>query len=143
MVYKYVDSEPRALGGRKPKYTEEQINEFAFDFMLWWDEQENVWFRDFCLERRIDPDLISEWAKKNEIWCEVYKFAKDMQESRLVNGGLKKKYAEGIVKSTLANCHGWKSNQEITVNNASTTLADYVAQGDGESKDLINERNDK
>src|ERR1700683_3639397 len=99
MAYKYFSHEPPPLGGRKPKYSEEEIQDFAFEFMVWWDDKENVWFKDFCLEQRLDPDLISEWAKKNEIWAEVYKYAKDMQESRLVNGGLKKKYAEGIVKS--------------------------------------------
>ena len=142
MAYKYFANEPPPLGGRKPKYNDDEINEFAYEFMLWWDDKENVWFKDFCLEKRLDPDLISEWSKKNEIWAEVYKFAKDMQESRLVNGGLKKKYAEGIVKVVLAHSHGWKANQEITVNGG-TSLASFIAEGDGMSKDLINERNDK
>jgi hypothetical protein len=131
------------MGGRKPKYTEEEINEFAFEFMEWWEDKENVWFKDFCLERKIDPDLIGQWAKTNEIWAEVHKYAKDMQESRLVNGGLKKVYSDPQVARTLAHCHGWKNNQEITVNNGST-LASYIQEGDGQTKDLVNyERNDK
>ena len=66
-----------------------------------------------------------------------------MQESRLVNGGLRKKYHPSIVASVLNHAHGWKNQQEISVNSGST-LAAFISAGDGKSKDLISyDRNDK
>ena len=88
-------------GGQPPKYTKEDIDRYADEFKEWWKNPENVWYKDFCLERDIDPDYMSEWAKINEKFKGALKISKPKQESRIINGSLKNKYNSAISKLIL------------------------------------------
>lgn len=128
-------------GGRPKKFSVKQIEIFADELIAWMKIPTNVWFKDFCLEKDIDPDLMSEWAKENERFSGAYKLAKARQESRLVNGGLVDVFNGGIVKFVLSNAHGWSDKQESKVSgDASNPLAFLLHSVDGKSKDLIDER---
>jgi hypothetical protein len=127
-------------GGRPRKYSAAEIDTFADEFLKWLKTPTNLWFKDFCLEKDIDPDLMSEWAKENERFCGAYRLAKAKQESRLVNGGLMELYNGSIVKFVLANAHGWADKQEAKVSgDAASPLAFLLQRADGKSKDLVNE----
>src|SRR5258708_16567895 len=119
-------------GGRHPNYTKEDIEKYAENFNNWLKVPTNVWFKDFCLDNDLDPDLLSEWANQNERFRGVYKIAKHRQESRLVNGGLLSIYNGGIVKLVLANAHGWtdKSQQSITVESKGSIMGELKDTGD-------------
>lgn len=125
-------------GGRPRKYDLSKINSFADELIAWMKIPTNVWFKDFCLDKDIDPDLMSEWAKESEKFSGAYKLAKARQESRLVNGGLMETYNGGIVKFVLANAHGWSDRQETKVSgDAVNPLAFLLQAVDGKTKDLV------
>lgn len=127
-------------GGRPRRFSVEQIENFADELVEWTKNPSNIWFKDFCLDKDIEPDLMSEWAKENERFSGAYKLAKARQESRLVNGGLLEAYNGGIVKFVLANAHGWADKQESKVSGDPVNpLAFLMQKIDGTSKDLVNE----
>jgi hypothetical protein len=127
-------------GGRPRRYSVAEIDAFADELTAWMKIPTNVWFKDFCLDRDIDPDLMAEWSKESERFGGAYKLAKARQESRLVNGGLLETYNGSIVKFVLANVHGWteKSEQKVS-GDAINPLAFLIQKADGKSKDLVNE----
>jgi len=129
-------------GGRPLEYTQEKINAFADEFTEWQKDPSNIWFKDFCIERDINPDLLVEWSNKNDKFSGAYKLAKHRQESRLVNGGLLDSYNAGIVKFVLANAHGWSEKNEAKVSgDAENQLAFILKMVDNTSRELVNEKN--
>lgn len=127
-------------GGRPSRYSKEDIEKYAEDLKVWLADPKNVWFKDFCLDRDIDPDLMAEWAAENEKFNGAYRLAKSRQESRLVNGGLNNAFNGTIVKFVLSNSHGWTDKQETKLSgDAVNPLAFLLQKVDGTSKDLVNE----
>lgn len=128
-------------GGRPRRYSQQDIEQFADELTVWLKNPDNIWFKDFCLDRDIDPDFMSEWSSENERFNGAYRQAKHRQESRLVNGGLKNLYNGTIVKFVLANAHGWVDKQETKVSGDSANpLAGILTLIDGNTKDLINDK---
>lgn len=131
---------PEEQTGRPVIYTPEFIDKMAIEFSEWLKNPMNVWFKDFALDRDLNPDLLSIWAKENERFSGVYQLAKHRQESRLINGGLINLYNGSIVKLVLSNAHGWSDKQESKLSgDAVNPLALILSRHDGQSKDLIND----
>lgn len=128
-------------GGRPRRYSVEVINQLADEFSDWLKNPSNVWFKDFALDKDIDPDLLSVWAKENERFGGVYRQARHRQESRLINGGLMNLYNGSIVKLVLANAHEWKTDKsESKVSGDVVNPLAFILQNvDGKTKDLVNE----
>lgn len=125
-------------GGRPRRYSKKDIEHYADEFKKWLNDSNHVWFKDFCLDNDIDPDLMSVWAEESEKFAGVYKLAKHRQESRLINGGLLSVYNSSIVKLVLANAHGWTDKQLIS-GDAANPLQFLLDKVDGSSKELIGE----
>lgn len=100
-------------GGTPLVFTQESIEKYADLFSEWLQDPEHIWFKDFAIEKRINPDLLSKWAKENEKFNGIYKLAKEIQESRVINGGLRNKLNAGLVKFMLVAKHGWESETSI------------------------------
>lgn len=130
-------------GGRPRRHSKEDIERYADEFKKWLNNPSHVWFKDFCLDRDINPDLMVEWAEENEKFSGVYKLAKHRQESRLINGGLMNVYNGSIVKLVLSNAHDWKTDKgETKVSGDSINpLAFIMKNVDGTTKELINDEN--
>lgn len=127
-------------GGRPRRYSTKDIERFADEFKIWLADPSHVWFKDFCLDKDIDPDFMAEWAGENEKFNGVYKLAKHRQESRLINGGLISSYNSNIVKLVLTNHHGWTDKQETKLSgDAVNPLAFILKDIDGKSKELISD----
>jgi hypothetical protein len=125
-------------GGRPRRYSTEDIERLADEFKVWLSNPNNVWFKDFCLDRDINPDLMSEWAAENERFGGVYALAKHRQESRLINGGLLSVYNGSIVKLVLFNAHGWSDKVESKISGDSGNPLAFILQNvDGKTKDLV------
>lgn len=126
-------------GGRPRKYSLQDIERFADEFMEWLKDSSHIWIKDFTLEKQIDPDLMSEWAVESEKFNGVLKFAKKKQESLLCNGALTKTFSEGFTKFVLVNHHeGWKEKSETTLlGDAANPLSFIINSTDGKTKDLI------
>lgn len=78
------------LGGRPEKYTQQRIEQEADAFLEWMNLPESIWYKDFALERGYSAEYLSIWAKSNKRFSQVYKRAKEWQQSKLVKGGLLK-----------------------------------------------------
>jgi len=125
-------------GGRPRRYSKEDIEKFADELKKWLKNPSNIWFKDFCLDRDIDPDLMTEWAEENKKFNGSYKIAKSRQESRLINGGLMNIYNASLVKFVLSNAHGWTDKQETKISgNSEDPFAVMMKEVNGTSKDLI------
>jgi hypothetical protein len=126
-------------GGRPRKYSNEDIERFANEFLIWIKNDSNFWVKDFCLEKGIDPRLMSEWAKENEKFSEAYSLAKGYQESRIFKGSMQKTFDSGMSKFALVNNHGWIDKTETKVSGDAVNPLAFILQSvDGSSKDLIN-----
>ncbi len=125
-------------GGRPRRYSSEDIEKLADDFIVWLKKPKNIWFKDFCLERDIDPDFMKEWAKENERFNGIYKLAKHWQESKLLNGSLTKTLNSSTAEFVLINHHGYTNKQQIT-GDLSNPLTFLLEIADGRSKELVEE----
>jgi len=126
--------------GRPKKYTPEVIERFADELLIWIKNEGNFWVKDFCLERGIDPDYMSEWARENERFAGAYKTAKAFQESRIFKGSMLSAFNPTMSKFALINNHGWADKTETKVSgDAVNPLTFLLQKADGESKDLVNE----
>lgn len=99
-------------GGRPMKFTIEQIEAFAEEFLDWLDHEDNFWIKDFTLEKNINPDCMSEWCELSEKFRGAYNIGKRKQESKTYKGGLIGKFNSNIVKLALTNHHGWVEKTE-------------------------------
>lgn len=131
-------------GGRPRRFSTEDIESFADEFKKWLNDPSHVWFKDFCLDRDINPDLMSEWAEENEKFGGVYKLARHRQESRLVNGGLMNAYNGSIVKLVLSNAHGWKTDkvENKISGDAVNPLQFLLEKADGGSKEFVKDESE-
>jgi DNA-packaging protein gp3 len=128
-------------GGRPRKYTLDDIERFADELVDWMKNESRFWFKDFCLERGIDPDLMSKWARENDNFNIAYKLAKGLQESRIFKGSMTDTFNAGMAKFALMNNHGWSDKQETKVSgDAVNPLAFVLEQIDGKSKELVDAR---
>jgi hypothetical protein len=133
------DSEHKA--GRKKKYSEEDIERFADELLVWMKDESHFWLKDFCLERNIDPDYMAEWAKENERFSGAYQLSKAYQESRIFKGAMLNTFNSGMSKFALVNNHGWvdsKTESKIS-GDANSPLAFILNSVDGQTKNLVNE----
>lgn len=130
------DTEHKA--GRPRKYSTEDIDRFADELIAWIQNEKNFWLKDFCLERSIDPDFMSEWASENERFNGAYKLAKAFQESRIFKGSMLSTFNSTMSKFALTNNHGWvdKTEQKLS---GDGSLAFIMKMADGKSKSLVDD----
>lgn len=136
----HVPYNEQGEGGRPRKYSTEEIEHFADDLVEWMQDESNFWFKDFCLERRIDPDFMAEWAKENQRFNGAYKLAKGLQESRIFKGSMLSTFNGNISKFALVNCHGWVDKNETKLSGDALSPLQFIFErADGGSKELIDE----
>lgn len=126
-------------GGRPRKYSPQDIEHFADEFLQWMERVSSIWYEDFCLEHDIDPDLLSEWSRENEKFSGVYRRAKVWQKNKLIRGGLLSEFNPSFTKFVMANTCGWTDKQQIS-GDAANPLSFLLGSIDGKSKDLIDEQ---
>ncbi|MBN2129063.1 MAG: hypothetical protein JW741_06175 [Sedimentisphaerales bacterium] len=116
--------------GRKPKWSEEQIEEAAESLHDWLeaDPEGHIWFKDWAIENHLPPEYLSRWAAKNPIFRQAMETAEMAQEARLVNGGLRNKLNSRIVALVLESRHRWAGRRsfELTQQDNQPTLQDAV-----------------
>lgn len=101
--------------GRPLRFSDEEIEAMAIEFLDWLDKDENFWIKDFALEKRINPDYMSEWCERSENFRRAYLIGKHKQESKTYKGGLIGKFNSNIVKLALTNHHGWVEKHESKI----------------------------
>lgn len=130
------DTEGKA--GRPKKYTTEYIEQLADELIIWIKKESNFWVKDFCLEKGIDPRLMTDWCKENERFSEALSIAKAFQESRIFKWSMLNKFNSTMSKFALINNHGWVDKTETKVlGDQANPLSFLMQQADGKSKDLV------
>lgn len=110
-----------ALGNSGPppsKYTQEFIEQEAAAFINWFSQPENIYFKRFALERGYPPDVLADFAKKNEVFKRAYLFAKEWQECKIVEGALFNKLNSNFANSILRIFHNLTHPQRSRRHNA-------------------------
>src|SRR5271157_6085010 len=105
-------------GGRPKRFTDEFIEKEALAFLEWMKKPDSIWYEGFALERGYSPVLLSEWAKDNKRFNEVYKISQSWQKNKLIRGGLLNKFNSSITKLVLANTIGWTDKQQVSGDSA-------------------------
>lgn len=129
-------------GGRPYRFTDEEIEAFADEFLLWLDHEDNFWIKDFTLEKNINPDYMIDWCERSERFRRAYLIGKSKQESKTYKGGLVGKFNSNIVKLALTNHHGWVEKTENKISgdkdNPLACIIDRISSkpkdGDGEAE---------
>lgn len=123
-------------GGRPREWVDERIEAEAEAFWDWLHLPTSFWFEQFAVERGYPHSYITEFAKKNDKFRDVYEYAQSWQKSRLVMGGLLNKLNSNITKLVLFNTCGWSDRQHIE-GDAVNPLAFILQNIDGKTKELV------
>lgn len=89
------------IGNRgQPKriYTPERLVEEAKALREWIMIPDNLHLKDFAHSRGYRPQRLTEHVKESVEFADAYEFAKDMQESKFIKGGLWKTFDMNAVK---------------------------------------------
>ena len=96
------------------KWTENEIKALADELLDWMEsEPKNLWYKDFCVRKRISNQRISEFTNSNEYFKWVLSMCKDLQESRMFKLGTSKATNPAMFILGLKNNHGWKDGKEV------------------------------
>lgn len=130
---------PGSESGKRPRrYSTKDVEKFADELIDWMKDESHFWFKDFCLERSINPDLMAEWAQENEKFSGAYRLVKALQESRIFKGAMLDGFNSGMAKFALMNCHGWADKQESKVSGDAVNPLAFILQNiDGKGKELV------
>lgn len=109
------------------RWTVKEIEDLADKLMVWTENPNNDWLGDFAVENGTYRQKLEILANQNEKFMEAYKYARAVQESRLMRGALKNKYNSFIVTMALKNFAGWKDKTEQDVKTSgSVTLQGLI-----------------
>ena len=98
------------------RWTDDEIKAVADELLQWMEEKvENIWYKDFCVEKRIGKQRISEFAKQNEYFAWIIDLCQDIQESRMFKLGTSKKTNPAMFILGLKSNHGWKDYTEVKI----------------------------
>lgn len=125
-------------GGAPEIYSDEWIQNEAQLFREWLEKPDSLFFTTFATDRGYCIQRLTEFADRSKVFSEVLKFAKDVQQNRLVNGGLKNETNSSITKFVLANHHNYTEKSQVS-GDASNPLGFLLKRDDGQSKDLVSD----
>ena len=99
--------------GRPKQYTDKFIEDLGNEMVIWFEEEDNIFIKDFFLSKGLSSDYAHRFSDQSEPFCRALKRAKEMQESKIAKGGLTGKYNSTFAIFTLKNVAGWRDKQEI------------------------------
>lgn len=127
-------------GGRPTKYTAEFIEGEAEALENWMKLDTSIYFKRFAFDRGYSQQRLDEFAKVSERFSEVLEKAREWQEIRLAEGGLRNEFNGNFCKFVMANTCGWTEKVDSKISGDAThPLAFLMQKADGETKDLVNE----
>jgi len=114
----------KGQGGRPEEWTKEKVDAISIEFEEWLKDDNNIWFKSFCLRKGYNPDVMMIWVSKSDNFKRVYEFANHRQEELLLTGGLYKEFDAGLVKLVLHNKHKWESDKQAIDPNANKVVVE-------------------
>ncbi|HEY5122229.1 MAG TPA: hypothetical protein VIK14_00690 [Ignavibacteria bacterium] len=80
----------------------------ADELIEWFKVEENIYLKNFAIQKGFPARKISEYANKNKYFEEKLALAKDIQESRLVNKMIGNNPSPPFIIFLLKNIAGWR-----------------------------------
>ena len=125
-------------GGAPKKYTEEFIDKEAEEFEKWMNKPDSLYYKKFAFERGYSYKRFSEFAEVNQRFADTYAKAKEWQEVRLAEGGMREEINPGFTKFVMYNVCGWADKAETKVSgDAANPLSILLSNFSDTSKDLV------
>ena len=125
-------------------WTKEKIDGLADELIEWIKDEKNMWLGEFAVQHGFSRERMTELARENEKFREAFRIAKSYQESRLVIGGLTKKYDSSFTKFVLHNVSTLKDEEtkQSTTNIVNVQLIDVDAKVIQDNKEQRSNEND-
>jgi hypothetical protein len=94
------------------KYSKRRLKILAEELTQWIKDDENFWVNSFAVEKGITIIKFKELVDSDETLSDAYKLAKDTQECKIIDMGMKKSGNATFISFILKNVHGWKTNPD-------------------------------
>jgi hypothetical protein len=91
-----------------PPKNDKEYKELADEMIEWFKEKDNIFLKNFSVMKGFPATSISKYARKNKYFKEKLSLAKDIQEGKLVQRGLKKEVNSNFAIFMLKNTAGWR-----------------------------------
>jgi hypothetical protein len=127
-------------GGRPQKYTQEFIEAEAEALEKWMQLPGSIYFKRFAFDRGYSQQRLSEFAEVNKRFAETLAMAREWQEIKLAEGGLRGEFNAHFCKFVMYNACGWSDKPEVKPSEENSLIALLLKEASNKSKDLINNK---
>lgn len=111
--------------GVPKRYTDEFIEREAAALLAWMELPDSLYYKRFAQSRGYHVQRMKEWKETNEKFAEVFEFAQQWQEIKLVEGGLTNTLNAGFTKFILAVKFKWAEYNQPQANNSGNYCVNY------------------
>ena len=127
---KEVKAVPKNPGGRPREWTEPAIEVERVALEKWIANPKNYFFTSFRTERNLSIQTVDRMCTYSEKFRETYARALEIQEARIVENAMNRKFDSNFAKFVLQNKAGWRDKQEISGDAANplAVIMDRIAQ---------------
>lgn len=105
-----------SVNGRPQTYDKEFCDKEADLLLEWIKKDGNIFFNQFALTRGYPRENYVEFCERSERFRHSYALAKQWQEAKIFEGGIKGTLKEGFSKFCLLNLHGYQEKSTVIVN---------------------------
>lgn len=92
--------------------TEKKIKQLADSLLKWYEDENNILKMEFFAKEKIQSKEWKEIAEKNEYFANAVRLASEIEESRLVMGGLTGKFNQSFASFILKNVVGYSDKNQ-------------------------------
>ena len=104
-------------------WNDKQIEELAKEMLTWFEsDKDNLWLNDFAIEKRINRQRISDFARRSEFFGNVYEHCRSIQESRAVKLALSNKSNPAFIIFFLKNHFKWSEQPKELAEDVKITV---------------------
>lgn len=94
--------------GRPKIWDDDAISEMATRLRQFIADDKGIYLNSFCVQEKIDPDYLSEWAKTNDDFSGALREAKVWQENKFIHKSLTREWDGNFAKYIMARTCGDK-----------------------------------
>lgn len=91
--------------------TKEFIEQETSVMLAWFQKDENVFIKEFCINRGYTSSRLMEWGRINQEFLDAFNRCKEIQEIRIAKNGLNKIWNPWFTAFVMKNICGWKDNE--------------------------------
>lgn len=100
--------------GRPEEWNNQLIEAEGIELLAWLERDGNVFAKEFANQRGYHSSRFTEWCQQSKTFQLIYSRAKEIQEVKLLKGGLHGTHKEQMSKFVLVNHHDYKEKSELS-----------------------------